>query len=148
VSAARFDLERITLRDLNDFLHHGLAAQASSKVEILNSRAMHDIAVSVDWPGENNIRRHAGYFIGGMNQQATVVVHGNVGWSVGENIMSSLIRVKGNASECVGASGNGGMVVVEGDCSSRCGISLKGADIVVGAASGTCRVSWRRRGAS
>jgi hypothetical protein len=62
VSAARFDLERITLRDLNDFLHHGLAAQASSKVEILNSRAMHDIAVSVDWPGENNIRRHAGYF--------------------------------------------------------------------------------------
>ncbi len=97
---------------------------------------MHNIAVGVDWSGEINIRGHAGYFIGGMNKRCTIVVHGNVGWSVGENMMSGFIRVRGNASECVGASGQGGMVVVEGDCSSRCGISLKGADIVVGGSVG------------
>jgi glutamate synthase domain-containing protein 3 len=132
VNPVRFDLERNTLRELNEFLHHWLSAEAASEVEILNPRGMHNIAVGVDWRGEINIRGHAGYFIGGMNKQATIAVHGNVGWSVGENIMSGLIRVKGNASECVGASGHGGMIVIEGNCSSRCGISLKGADIVVG----------------
>jgi glutamate synthase domain-containing protein 3 len=136
VSTPSFDLDRATLRELNEFLHHRLTSEAASKVEIVNPRGMHNIAVGVDWPGEINIRGHAGYFIGGMNKLATIVVHGNVGWSVGENIMSGLIRVKGNASECVGASGHGGMVVVEGDCSSRCGISLKGADIVVGGSVG------------
>jgi len=136
VTVASFDLDQTTLRELNEFLHRGLAAEAVGKVEIINPRGMHNIAVGVDWRGEIDICGHAGYFIGGMNKQATIVVHGNVGWSVGENIMSGLIRVKGNASECAGASGHGGMIVIEGDCSSRCGISLKGADIVVGGSVG------------
>lgn len=131
MTAASFDLDRTTLRELNEFLHQARAMETVSKVEIINPRGMHNIAVGIDWSGEINIRGHAGYFIGGMNKQATIVVHGNVGWSVGENIMSGLIRVKGNASECAGASGRGGLIVIEGDCSSRCGISLKGADIVV-----------------
>jgi methylamine---glutamate N-methyltransferase subunit B len=136
VTAARFDLDQVTLREVNDFLHHGLTSGAVTKVEIVNPRGMHNIAAGVDWPGEIDIRGHAGYFIGGMNKQASIIVHGNVGWSVGENIMSGLIRVKGNASECAGASGHGGLIVIEGDCSSRCGISLKGADIVVGGSVG------------
>jgi glutamate synthase domain-containing protein 3 len=136
VTSARFDLDRNTLRELNQLLHHGLVAEGITNVEILNPRGMHNIAVGVDWSGEINIRGHAGYFIGGMNKRSTIVVHGNVGWSVGENIMSGLIRVKGNASECVGASGHGGILVIDGDCSSRCGISLKGTDIVVGGSVG------------
>ena len=136
VSVVRFDLDQCTLRELNEFLHRGLAADGASRVEILNPRGMHNIAVGVDWDGEIDIRGHAGYFIGGMNKRSKIAVHGNVGWSVGENIMSGLIRVRGNASECVGASGHGGMIVIEGDCSSRCGISLKGADIVVGGSVG------------
>jgi glutamate synthase domain-containing protein 3 len=71
-----------------------------------------------------------------MNKRAEITVHGNVGWSVAENIMSGSVRVKGNASECVGASGHGGLVVIEGDASSRCGISMKGVDIVVGGSVG------------
>jgi glutamate synthase domain-containing protein 3 len=136
VTVARFDLDQVRLREVNDFLHHGLTSGAVAKVEIANPRGMHNIAAGVDWLGEIDIRGHAGYFIGGMNKQASIIVHGNVGWSVGENIMSGLIRVKGNASECAGASGHGGLIVIEGDCSSRCGISLKGADIVVGGSVG------------
>jgi glutamate synthase domain-containing protein 3 len=132
MTVARFDLDQIALREFNEFLHHEVGANGPSKVEIVNPRGMHNIAVGADWPGEIDIRGHAGYFIGGMNKQAAITVHGNVGWSVGENIMSGLIRVKGNASECAGASGHGGLIVIDGDCSSRCGISLKGADIVVG----------------
>ena len=132
VTVARFDLDRTTVREVNDFLHHRLIAEGITHVEITNPRGMHNIAVGVDWPGKIDIRGHAGYFIGGMNKQSTIIIDGNVGWSVAENIMSGLVHVKGNSSECAGASGHGGLIVIEGDCSSRCGISLKGADIVVG----------------
>jgi glutamate synthase domain-containing protein 3 len=67
-----------------------------------------------------------------MNQQADVIVKGNVGWSVAENMMSGTVKVRGFASECAGASAHGGLLVVEGSASSRCGISMKGVDIVVG----------------
>ena len=76
------------------------------------------------------------YFVAGMNQQADVTVHGNVGWSVAENMMSGTVRVQGWASECRGASGHGGLLVIERDASSRCGISLKGLEIVVGGSVG------------
>lgn len=83
-----------------------------------------------------HVRGNAGYFIGGMNKQAHITVHDNVGWSVAENIMSGSVRVKGNASECTAASGHGGLVAIEGDSSSRCGISMKSCDIVVGGSVG------------
>lgn len=130
-----FDLSRQSVRELNQFLHHDLPA-GDVRVEVLNPNGMHSLAVGIDAPIEVNIRGHAGYFIGGMNQQASITVHGNVGWSVAENIMSGTVRVKGCASECAGASGHGGLVVIEEDASSRCGISMKGCDIVVGGSVG------------
>lgn len=129
-----FDLDHVSVRELNEFLHHGLAGGES--IEITNPRGRHNLAVGLDADVDVNIRGHSGYFIAGMNKRARVTVHGNVGWSVAENIMSGVVRVKGNASECAGASGHGGLVIIEGDASSRCGISLKGADIVVGGSVG------------
>ena len=87
--------------------------------------------MGLDAPAEIDILGHAGYFIAGMNKQANVTIHGNVGWSVAENIMSGTVRVKGCASECAGASGHGGLLVIEEDASLRCGISMKGVEIVV-----------------
>ena len=131
------DLARMSVRDLNEYLHHDLPkAGSATRVEIHNPNGMHNLAVGVDAPAEIDIRGHAGYFIGGMNKQARITVHGNVGWSVAENIMSGAVHVKGCASECAGASGHGGLVVIEGDASSRCGISMKGCDIVVGGSVG------------
>ncbi|MBI5757346.1 MAG: protein glxC [Planctomycetales bacterium] len=146
----QLDLGRLTVRELNNYLHHELPnvghvsnVPGSSghignvpHVEILNPNGMHSIAVGLDAPSEIDIRGHAGYFIAGMNKQAHITVHGNVGWSVAENIMSGTVRVKGCASECAGASGHGGLLVIEGDASSRCGISMKGCDIVVGGSVG------------
>ena len=125
------DLSRLTVRELNHFLHHELPNSGAVRVEILNPNGMHSIAVGLDTPVEIDIRGHAGYFIAGMNKQANVTVHGNVGWSVAENIMSGTVRVKGCASECAGASGHGGLLVIDEDASSRCGISMKGVDVVV-----------------
>ena len=79
-----------------------------------------------------------------MNQQAEITVHGNVGWSVAENMMSGAVRVQGCAPNVPELPGTAGCLVIEGDASSRCGISLKGLDIVVGGSVGHSRPLWRR----
>jgi glutamate synthase domain-containing protein 3 len=142
------DLARISVRELNQILHHELSSGgAATRIEILNPNGLHNLAVGLDAPVEIDIRGHAGYFIAGMNKQARVTVHGNVGWSVAENIMSGSVRVKGFASECAAASGQGGLVVIEGDASSRCGISMKGCDIVVGGSVGHMSAFMAQAGA-
>ena len=125
------DLSHLTLREVNDYLHHKLPGEGGT-VEILNPAGMHGIAVGLDAPVSVDIRGHTGYYVAGMNKRATVTVHGNAGTGAAENIMSGTVRIKGNASNCAAASGQGGLVVIEGYASSRCGISLKGCDVVVG----------------
>ena len=125
-----FDLDRISLRELNQFLHHELGS--GDHVEITHPNGRHSIAVGLDADVDVQIRGHAGYYVAAMNKRAHVTVHGNVGWGVAENIMSGVVRVKGNASASAASSGRGGLVIIEGDAASRCGISMKGCDIVVG----------------
>lgn len=135
-SVKQFDLAKLSVREVNQFLHHELRGSGIERVEIINPDGNHSIAVGLNADVAVDILGHAGYFIAGMNQRAAVTVHGNVGWSVAENIMSGVVRVKGHASESAGASGHGGLVIVEGNASSRCGISMKGCDIVVGGSVG------------
>jgi glutamate synthase domain-containing protein 3 len=66
-----------------------------------------------------------------MNKEATVVVTGNVGVGVAENMMSGKVHVHGDASQAAGATAHGGLLVIDGNASARCGISMKGVDIVV-----------------
>ena len=132
----QLDLAKLSVREVNQFLHHRLHVDEVERVEILNPDGNHSIAAGMDADIAIDILGHAGYFVAGMNKHAAITVHGNVGWSVAENIMSGVVRVKGHASESAGASGQGGLVVIEGDASSRCGISMKGCDIVVGGSVG------------
>lgn len=132
----QFDLAKVSVREVNQFLHHELAGSGVERIEILNPDGNHSIAAGLDADVAVEIMGHAGYFIAGMNKRASITVHGNVGWSVAENMMSGMVRVKGHASESAGASAHGGLLVIEGDASSRCGISLKGGDIVVGGSVG------------
>lgn len=127
----QIDLAKLSVREVNHFLHHELSGSDIERVEILNPDGGHSIAVGVDADVDIEIVGHAGYYIAGMNKRANVTIDGNVGWSVAENMMSGMVRVKGHASESAGASGHGGLLVIEGDASSRCGISMKGCDIVV-----------------
>ncbi len=136
VSMKKLDLAKLSVRQVNQFLHHELPGSDIKGVEILDPDGMHNIAVGLDCDVAVDILGHAGYFIAGMNKQACVTVHGNVGWSVAENMMSGRVCVKGHASECAGASAHGGLLVIEGNASLRCGISLKGCDSVVGGSVG------------
>jgi methylamine---glutamate N-methyltransferase subunit B len=125
-----FDLERDSVRDINQFLHGDVSAVR--EVTIRNPDGAHSLAVGLNAPIRVDICGHAGYYAAGMNKEATVVVHGNAGPGVAENMMSGRVEVTGFASGGAGASAHGGLLVIRGDAGLRCGISLKGADIVVG----------------
>jgi glutamate synthase domain-containing protein 3 len=130
------DLRETSVRALNERLHRLPPDTNERAWRVLNPRGAHALAVGLMRPITVEIEGHVGYYCGGMNKEAEIVVVGHAGTGLGENIMSGTIRVKGNASQSAGASGHGGLLVIEGDASLRCGISMKGVDIVVGGSVG------------
>lgn len=126
-----YDMSTRPVRDLNAALH-GLSPTGNNEPwKILNPSGEHSIAVGVDAPIDIEIDGHVGYYCGGMTRQARIVINGNAGQGLGENIESGLIHVKGDASQSAGATGRGGLLLIDGNASARCGISMKGVDIVV-----------------
>ncbi|HEX3485603.1 MAG TPA: hypothetical protein VHT51_11120 [Micropepsaceae bacterium] len=128
---AAIDLSHTPVRQLNAMLH-ALAPDTNETLWKVRSPAgKHAIAVGLDAPITVEIDGHVGYYCAGMNKQAQIVVRGNAGVGVAENMMSGSVRVEGDASQSAGATGRGGLLVIEGNASARCGISMKGIDIVV-----------------
>lgn len=131
-----FDLAVSPLRELNATLH-GLPADTNETWwKIANPAGRHAIAAGLDVPVTVEIDGPVGYYCAGMNKQAHVIINGNAGVGVAENMMSGLVHVKGDASQSAGATAHGGLLVVDGNASARCGISMKGIDIVVKGAIG------------
>lgn len=128
----QFDLAVTPLREVNRFLHRDAQSAGVRRIRINNADGAHSIAAGCHAPLDIEVDGHAGYYLGGMNQEAHITVNGNAGPGVGENMMSGSIRVTGFASTAAGASAHGGLLVIHGDAALRCGISLKGGDIVVG----------------
>ncbi len=73
-----FDLATTPLRQLNQYLHGTLDAEAN--VVVRNPDGAHNIAVGVDAPVSIEIQGHAGYYAAGMNKQARVVIDGIESW--------------------------------------------------------------------
>jgi len=132
------DLSLCAVRNLNQALHEQVSQLDDREWVVTHPDGKHNLAVGVNAALSIDIQGHAGYYCAGMNQKATVTVHGNVGVGVGvaENMMSGAVRVKGSASQAAGATAHGGLLVIEGDAGARCGISMKGIDIVVGGSIG------------
>jgi methylamine---glutamate N-methyltransferase subunit B len=126
-----FDLGQLPLRELNQALHNLGRDTNATRWRVQNPGGRHAIAVGLNAPVAVEVEGHAGYYCGGMNQLATIIVHGNAGVGVAENMMSGFVHVKGDASQSAGASAHGGVLLIDGNASARCGISLKGADIIV-----------------
>jgi glutamate synthase domain-containing protein 3 len=125
------DLSKTSVRELNQRLHRLDPGTNEANWRVLNPNGAHAIAVGLTVPIAIEIRGHVGYYCGGMNAAANVVIAGHAGTGVAENIMSGTVRVRGNAAQSAAASGRGGLVIIDGDASARCGISMKGVDIVV-----------------
>lgn len=137
MESVSFDLEKIALRDVNQYLHGPAADLNGNSVLVANPNGAHNIAVGLKADVQVTIDGHAGYYAAGMNQLATVTVTGSAGTGVAENMMSGVVHVKGFASNAAGATAQGGLLIIDGDAGLRCGISLKGADIVVGGSVGS-----------
>jgi glutamate synthase domain-containing protein 3 len=131
-----FDLAASPLRELNQRLHDLAGETTPGRIVVRNPRGAHAVACGLDVDVEVVIEGHVGYYCAGMNQRATVRIHGNAGVGLAENMMSGLVVVDGNVSQAAGATAHGGLLVVRGDAAARCGISLKGGDIVVGGSVG------------
>lgn len=126
-----YDLRKGSLRELNQTLHDITDASNTRHWRILNPDGAHAVAAGLAAPITIEIDGHVGYYCAGMNQEASVVVHGNAGVGIAENMMSGVVHVKGDASQAAGATAQGGRLIVDGNASARCGISMKGVDIVV-----------------
>lgn len=125
------DLASASVRDLNTALHALKHDTNETAWRVINPRGRHAVAVGIDAPISVEIDGNVGYYCGGMNKLATVLVNGNAGVGVAENIMSGFVHVRGDASQAAGATGCGGFLLIDGNASARCGISMKGVDIVV-----------------
>jgi glutamate synthase domain-containing protein 3 len=125
------DLATSTVRDLNAALHALKAGSNASLWTVANPRGLHAIAAGLDAPVTVEVAGPVGYYCGGMNKQATILVRGNAGVGVAENMMSGRIEIDGDVSQAAGATAHGGALIVRGSAGARCGISMKGIDIVV-----------------
>jgi glutamate synthase domain-containing protein 3 len=123
----RLDLADLSLRQVNETLQK---AEAGSFV-VAHPRGAHALAAGLTSPIDVTIEGHVGYYCGGMNQSASIVINGNAGTGVAENMMSGRVHVTGDASQSAGATGCGGLLIIDGNASARLGISLRGLDIVV-----------------
>lgn len=130
------DLAETPVRALNAALHALGADTNRTAWRVLNPRGRHALAVGLDAPIRVEIAGHAGYYCAGMNKAAHVIIEGNAGNGVAENMMSGRVHVQGDASAAAGATAQGGLLVIDGNAASRCGISMKGVDIVVGGSVG------------
>ncbi len=124
------DLAHTPVRKLNAALQ-ALQGSGHEPWRITNPQGKHAIAAGLTAAVAVRIEGNVGYYCAGMNQQAQVVVRGNAGVGLAENMMSGSVRIEGDASQSAGATGHGGLLVIEGNAAARCGISMKGIDIVV-----------------
>ncbi|MGD9913423.1 MAG: protein GlxC [Rhizobiaceae bacterium] len=127
-----FDLSVTPLREFNAALHAIRHGANATEFEVINPRGSHSVAVGVEGNISIDVRGSVGYYCAGMNDGASITVHGSAGPGLAENMMSGRVVVQGDASQYAGATGRGGLLVIHGNASSRCGISMKGIDIVVG----------------
>ncbi|GAB4066329.1 protein glxC [Ancylobacter sonchi] len=125
------DLSTSSVRELNAALHALGPDTNQTFWKVAHPNGRHAIAAGLDAAIDIEIDGPVGYYCAGMNKRGRVVINGNAGVGVGENMMSGFIHVKGDASQSAGATAHGGLLVIDGNASARCGISMKGIDIVV-----------------
>src|SRR5471032_2201508 len=69
-----FDLEKASVREVNQFLHGAPETLEGRQVTVVSPNGAHNLAVGVDAPVQVLIDGHAGYYAGGMNKHATIIV--------------------------------------------------------------------------
>ena len=90
---------RPTLRDLNARCT-GLPETPTRRIGRVRQSGRQALRspCGLDAPVTIEVAGHVGYYCAGMNKQAHVIINGNAGAGVAENMMSGEVRVEGDAS--------------------------------------------------
>ncbi len=127
--AAHLDADGLDAHAFNRRLKE--LAASHEVVAVHNPRSRHNLGVALDRPVHVVFLGSVGYYCGGFNNGATIEIHGNAGWGLGEAMAAGRIVVHGNTAWAAGASMRGGTIVIEGDGGPRTGVAMKGGDILV-----------------
>jgi glutamate synthase domain-containing protein 3 len=130
-NAAVVDCTKLTVREINREIRR-LVADGATEIAVRNPAARHNLAVALDDEVTIRLDGPVGWYAGGMNCGAHLVVDGNCGWGVAECMMRGSVRIRGHAGSGTAASIRGGIVHVAGDAGARAGIAMKGGTLVVG----------------
>ncbi len=107
-------------------------ARDNAQIAVENPRARHNLGIGLEMENcEVHFLGSVGYYCGGFNAGAKIIVHGNAGWGVGEAMSGGRIVVRGSTAWSAGAGMRGGTLVIHGDGGPRTGIAMKGGDIFV-----------------
>ncbi len=129
------DADGLGGRELNRQLRQ--LSQSHRYIAVENPRARHNLGIGLEATScEIHFLGSVGYYCGGFNAGANIVIHGNAGWGLGEAMATGRITVKGSTAWAAGAGMRGGVIVIEGDGGPRTGIAMKGGDIFVTGAVG------------
>src|SRR3974390_3324423 len=113
-----FDLSLSSLRELNSALHHVADGANDNHFDVLNPRGIHAVAVGIAGHLTIDIKGSVGYYCGGMNDGAVIIVHGSAGPGGAKNRRWGLVAGEAEASQYAGATGRGGLLVIRGNASS------------------------------
>jgi len=118
-----------TSREINAEIKR--AAAAGDEIRITNPSASHHLGVGVLSPARITYEGSVGYFCTALTDGCDVVINGNAGWCLGDNMMSGKIIVNGRGGSSVGPAMRGGTIIVHGDAGNRLGQVMKDGLIVV-----------------
>jgi len=127
--AAHLDADEHEVFAFNRHLNE--LAESHDTIVVHNPRARHNLGVGLTRPVHVVFLGGVGYYCGGFNNGASIEVHGNAGWGIGEAMAEGTIVVHGNTAWAAGASMRGGTIVVHGDGGPRTGVAQKGGSILV-----------------
>lgn len=113
-------------RHLRDLVDAG-----TREIVVENPRSRHNLGVGQHGPVTIRFEGSTGYYTGGLNDGADIVVERNVGWGLGEAQARGVITVHGSAALGTGASMRGGTIVVHGNCGPRTAAGMKGGTLIV-----------------
>jgi glutamate synthase domain-containing protein 3 len=108
-----------------------LVTSGVSEIEVENPRSRHNLGVGQHGPVTITFRGSVGYYCGGLNHGAEIVVERSAGWGTGEAMSAGRIEVRGTCALGTGASMRGGTLVVRGDCGPRTAANMKGGTLIV-----------------
>ena len=126
-SATLVDCNGRSTREINELIR-----RAEGSVVVKNPLGRHCLGVAILKPLQVVFEGPVGWYCATMGDGLEAEIHGNCGWSVGQNLMSGSIVVRGHAGSSSGATIRGGTIRIEGNSGARTGISMKGGTLIVG----------------